>query len=133
MAFPEFCNPGSSFLLQVVCLLSLSTAIAGSPPVEVGFRSNFSEHEYQNLNVSSAHHYPRRGAWATSSRHIRSPPTFDEALLSIFKNADYGDNTILVVCQDGTAQYSSVQDAVDHVPENNTRRTTIYVTSGVYE
>jgi len=136
MAFLEVYTCNTSFLLQLLCFLTLFTIIFGSPTLEERPQSTLSQsHDFQNLKRNSAYDYPRRDAWATSS-HIGHPPTmstFGEALTSIFKNADFGDSTVLVVCQDGTAPFATVQEAVDQVPENNTRRTTIYVTSGVYE
>lgn len=83
--------------------------------------------------MRSANHSPRRGTWSTSRLLYGRPPTFREALMSIFKETDFGDTAILVVCSDGTAPYSTIQEAVDQVPDNNTRRTVIYITSGVYE
>jgi hypothetical protein len=128
-----------SLTVQFVCVLMFFSAGISAALETSGPRSTLStsHHGYQNLEVNSEHRrYSRRG-WATRSRHIHTEPAFREsysqARKSILKNVDYGDDRVLVVSTDGAAAYSSIQDAINQVPENNTRRTTIYITSGVYE
>lgn len=127
-------------LVQCVCVLMLFTA-GNSAAVETGppQRTLSTSHPgYQKLEVNSEHRYPR-GGWATRSRHIHGGAdvggdSYSQTRKSIFRDADYGDNTtVLVVSADGTGDFRSVQDAIDQVPDDNTRRTTIYITSGVYE
>jgi pectinesterase len=38
----------------------------------------------------------------------------------------------IVVAADGSGQFRTVQQAVDHVPENNTQRVVIRIKPGVY-
>ena len=40
--------------------------------------------------------------------------------------------TVIVVAADGSGDFKTVQQAVDHVPENNTRRLLIHIKPGVY-
>lgn len=90
--------------------------------------SNIS-HRYQNLRALFGQH--------RTGHSVRSQAWFSDYSQgrSIFKNVSeyYDEGIVLVVSLDGTAQYSNIQDAIDQVPEFNTRRVTIFVTSGVYE
>ena len=43
------------------------------------------------------------------------------------------DKSVLRVARDGSAQYKSVQEAVDSVPLHNTQRVVIEIMPGVYE
>lgn len=92
---------------------------------------------HYNVTVHSKYPCPRR-RWAMRSRRNHSETalgeSYSEASRSVFKHADHCDKTsVLVVSADGSAEYSSIQDAIDQVPDNNTRRTTIFITRGVYE
>lgn len=127
-------------LVQFVCVLMFFSALINSAALETSGPRNTlstSHRGYQNLEANSEQRrYSRRG-WATRSMHVHTEPAFREsysqARKSILKNVDYGDDRVLVVSTDGAAAYSSIQDAINQVPENNTRRTIIYITSGVYE
>lgn len=91
---------------------------------------------YQIVRVHSEHQNATRGM-ATRSRHICSRAvTFGKsnstAWKRIVKVAAYGGDTVVVIRGDGIGEYSSIQDAIDQVPECNTNWTIIYITSGVY-
>lgn len=133
----------SFLLVQIVCTLLMSFAtrnISAALETEVttynvsdmvpfdNSPSNIS-HRYQNLRALFGQH--------RTGHSVRSQAWFSDYSQgrSIFKNVSeyYDEGIVLVVSLDGTAQYSNIQDAIDQVPEFNTRRVTIFVTSGVYE
>ncbi|KAG0601318.1 hypothetical protein M758_11G101500 [Ceratodon purpureus] len=79
-----------------------------------------------------------RGGWGVRRRFVQGGADIGESYSrtwrSVFRDgAEFGDNTVMVVSLDGTGDYRSVQSAVDQVPDGNTRRVTVYITSGVYE
>jgi hypothetical protein len=126
----------------------IAVTISASPEPEVRTynltnyepQSNFSaSHAHESLKVSTTHLHPRR-AWSTGIRQRLSSQAavsgdYTRAWRSIFKNvsAYYDRGTVLIVSTDGTSEFTNVQDAIDQVPEFNTKRVTIYVTSGIYE
>ena len=137
--------------MHFVCVLVLFivvTSISAFPEREVRTynlkedesQSTFSalHGSYPHLKSSTRHKY-RRGSWSKRDRqhrsHAASGRNYSQAWRSIFKNGRdyYNGGTVLVVSTDGTAQYTNIQDAIDQVPEFNTKRVTIYITGGIYE
>ena len=130
------CCTGTRKLLVPAIISILIVVGAGSweaPESSSLGRSKYvraSHHGSQAMEVPSDRSHPRRGGANFGER-----PAHSQAWRSIFKEYRdvYGDDTVLFVSTDGTTDYSSIQDAVAQVPDNNTRRITIYISSGVYE
>ncbi|KAG0581604.1 hypothetical protein KC19_4G265100 [Ceratodon purpureus] len=138
------------FVYLLVSFLAVSNTAALEPEGGTSYNHTDDEPQRRTFSTSHAHkslevftaHLPSRSAWSTRSRQLRSqaPAASGDharqlAWRSIFKNvSDYYDRGIvLVVGADATAEFTSIQDAIDQVPEFNTKRVTIYVKSGIYE
>ena len=48
-------------------------------------------------------------------------------------DGDYGDGAVISVSKSGGADFSSVQDAVDSIPDHNQQRVTIQIAAGTYK
>ena len=53
-------------------------------------------------------------------------------LLCLFVSVEAKTSTTIVVAADGSGDFKTVQQAIDHVPENNTQRIAIQIKPGVY-
>ncbi|KAH7404828.1 hypothetical protein KP509_15G045300, partial [Ceratopteris richardii] len=70
------------------------------------------------------------GAGHPYKNGARIPPP--GAIPSSVPNVDITSGDVIVVSKDGSGDFSSVQAAIDSVPQQNTKRVVIYVKRGVY-
>jgi pectinesterase len=103
---------GSSVSLRACCLL-LSLLIA--LPAQAGQKGDAFVPKTPSIKISA---------------HAR--PKADPSVAEPSGKERFRARDVIVVAADGTGDFRRVQEAVDHVPEGNTRRIRIHIKPGIY-
>jgi len=74
------------------------------------------------------HSFPLFEPWFTPT-----VSAIDGFVRTVFSAESKKSNTVMIVAKDGSGHYTTVQDAFNAIPQNNTNPVTIYIRNGVYK
>jgi pectinesterase len=74
------------------------------------------------------HSFPLFEPWFTPTVQ-----TIDKFIQTVFKTDSLTANPVIIVAQDGSGQYATVQAAFDAIPKYNSHPYTVYIRKGIYQ